>query len=433
MKQTESLQSGIAKLQLQYEANDHKNFANYHHLLDLEKKRRTNYYVFRRGLSVKPLFSWADHPSLVSEAVEHGWSRFAFTGGFMSSSSSSTRSVLLGLCVSGDQGKESKAEISWEVCPGSSDFMQKIRLNSGLKKGIIGNPSPLGASSVIKTALPLPGPFLGNYSFPQEAYFEITILSLKEDDDESVESIGNVKESKKREGEKTKLIQETQEVNSRSDSLTHVSIDSNRFEELKVGNKEESKEESVIMSLGLTVGGTLPSKLPGSYPGSIGFNSNGSVYLDGMDLMFETQKAEWGTKNKVIGCGFDPDQKKVFFTVDSELVHVIHCSSEEFSSPLYPTLAANVHATVLVNFGQSAFSYAPPNVQRTPNPCFLGPLAFGSEDSQELFSIGRIDSQWSKRRAELPAHLEMKFNELLVHIKFTKQLSVTGVLIPISV
>jgi hypothetical protein len=39
--------------------------------------------------------------------------------------------------------------------------MQKIRFNS-----------------VIRTSLPLPGPSLGNNSaFPQEAYFEITILN----------------------------------------------------------------------------------------------------------------------------------------------------------------------------------------------------------------------------------------------------------------
>lgn len=107
----------------------------------------------------------------------------------------------------------------------------------------------------------------------------------------------------------------------------------------------------------------------------------------------------------MIGCGFDPRQKKVFFTVDAELIHVVNCQTEEFGTPLYPTLAANTDILVLVNFGQSVFRYAPANAHRTPNPCFVSPVAnspaaaaaLGSEDSKELFSMGRIDSQWLNR------------------------------------
>ncbi|KAF8410102.1 hypothetical protein HHK36_002624 [Tetracentron sinense] len=388
---SESLQAGIAKLNLIYDTNSRKNLASFHHQFDLDNKRRPNYYVLRRGVLAKPLFSWADHPSLVSEAVEHGWSRFAFTG-YIMSSSPSTRSKLLGLCAVGDQGRDNEAEISWEVFPGSPDFMQRIRLNSGLKKIYTG--SPLGASCVIETALPLPGPPLGNSPFPQEAYFEITILSSGEHD------VGSMAE-----GERIKLIRDTAEVKANLDSSLHVIISNGntKLEESRLGSKEEWKGQPIMLSLGLTGGGSLPPKVPGSYPGSIGFNSNGSVYLDGMKLVFEDEKAEWGSKDKVIGCGFDPGRKKVFFTLDSELVHVIHCTSEEFGSPIYPTLAANMDAMVLVNFGQSAFKYAPANMQRTPNPCFVGPLvnapagALGYEDSRELFSMGRIDSQWLNR------------------------------------
>lgn len=124
-----------------------------------------------------------------------------------------------------------------------------------------------------------------------------------------------------------------------------------------------------------------------------------------MKLVFESDKAEWVGSEKVVGCGFDPRQKKVFFTLDSELVHVIHCQSEEFGTPLYPTLAANIDILVLINFGQSAFKYAPANAQRTPNPCFVAPLVnspvntLGYDDSRELFSMGRIDSQWLNRSA----------------------------------
>jgi hypothetical protein len=57
---------------------------------------------------------------------------------------------------------------------------------------------------------------------------------------------------------------------------------------------------------------------------------------------------------------------------------------------------------VLVNFGQSAFKYAPANSYSTPNACFVGPLVNASshafyEDSKEPFSMGRIDSQWLNR------------------------------------
>lgn len=378
-----TLQAGIAKLHQQTPQ----------HEIDIpDSKRRTNYYVFRRGggASTKPLFNWADHPSLVTDAVENGWSRFAFTG-FMSSPS--TKSTLLGLCAVGD--RETEVDMSWEVCQGSADFMQKIRLNPGLKK-INTTTTP----SVIRTALPLPGPPLGNSSFPQEAYFEITILSSNEDDD--VESVGG---GKVKEGERTKLIQEnSSSVKLNSDSFIHGNI--GKLEEIKLGSgKDDDRNEVVMISVGFTGGSSLPMKLPGSYPGSIGFNSNGSVYLDGIKLALESEKAEWARKEKVVGCGFDPNQKKVFFTVDSELVHIIKCKSEEFGTPLYPTLAAKADIGVVVNFGQSMFKYQPANAQRTPNPCFIGPVVHSrspaalsyEEDSKELFSMGRIDAQWMNR------------------------------------
>lgn len=262
----EGLQAGIAKL-------------HHHQPAGLESKRPTGNSYYRRGVSGKPLFSWANHPTSITDAVENGWSRFAFTS-FMSSPS--TKSRLLGLCAVGDQRiRETEPEISWEVCQGSADFMQKIRLNSGLKKVLnLGGSNSTAAASVIRTALPLPGPALGNNSFPQETYFEITILYSC--GDELSESNGKVKE-----GEKTKLIQETKEENPGSDSLVHVTSSQriSRIEELKLSVKEDhhnhGKGEAILLSVGLTVGGSLPHKLPGSYPGSIGFGSNGSVHLDG--------------------------------------------------------------------------------------------------------------------------------------------------------
>ncbi|XP_028772572.1 uncharacterized protein LOC114729705 [Neltuma alba] len=346
-----------------------------------------NYHEFGGGDSRKPLFNWSDHPSLAADAVENGWSRFGFSGYKTCVSSPPKRTGLLGLGVcgsaSGDHGSEEiEAEISWEMCQGSVDFMQKIRLNPGLKRIHPNNPS-VSVFSVIRTALPLPGPPLGNDSFPQEAYFEITVLYASGADDYEWDG-------KNKEGERIKLIQE------------YSNSKGNHIEEMRVVEGiEKEKRESAMFSVGLTSGDFAPLKTPGSYAGSIGFNSNGSVFLEGTKLVMESEKVEWVGSNKVIGCGYDPRMKKVFFTMGSELVHVIQCYSEEFGAPLYATLAANIDITLLVNFGQCAFKYGPANVQRTPNPCFIAPLVnprptatLGYDDSKELFSMGRIDPQW---------------------------------------
>ncbi|XP_061343221.1 uncharacterized protein LOC133289322 [Gastrolobium bilobum] len=268
-----SLQPGISRL--------HNPQLPIHHELDQGSKNKGNYYVFRGGVSEKrTLFNWADHPSMAVDAVENGWSRFAFTGSKSYMPSPSKRSAILGVCAApgGDYiGRESEAEISWEVSQGSAEFMQKVRLNPGLKKSHQNNPS-MTVASVIRTALPLPGPPLGNYAFPQEAYFEITILNSRRDDYESV--------GKSREGEKTKLlVQGNSNAKGNSEALVHVTSSNshkiNNVEEMKLARREGGKRESVMFSLGLTTGSSVLLRVPGSYPGSIGFNSNGSVYLDG--------------------------------------------------------------------------------------------------------------------------------------------------------
>uniref|UniRef100_A0A7N0ZVR4 SPRY domain-containing protein n=2 Tax=Kalanchoe fedtschenkoi TaxID=63787 RepID=A0A7N0ZVR4_KALFE len=335
------------------------------------RRRPSLHGGFRRHRS---LFSWSDHPSSATDAVETGWPRFAF-----SLSPSYRPPSILGMCAAGDGGAISalETEISWEIGHGSADFMQKIRLNPGKKRSGSGsglNPSML---SVIRTALPLPGPAC---AFPQEAYFEIMILSCREEEDEG-ESI------KMREGEKMKLIVET-------GGSVHRSIDSNT-------SAAGGGVGGLLVAVGLTVGGVLPMKIPGSYQGSVGFSSSGSIYHDGNKLVPEFDNVEWGTlTGKVIGCSYVPAQKKVSFTIDSELVHTLHCTTEEFGTPLYPTLAANCDVTVLVNKGQSPFKYTPANAARRINPCFVGsPTGTFCDDSTELFSIGRIDSQWRYRSA----------------------------------
>ncbi|CAN4122647.1 unnamed protein product [Withania somnifera] len=389
-------QNGISKL----------HHVSLHHLERDGTKKTSNYYVFQKGgaSSTKNFFNWSDHPSLVTDAVENGWSRFAFTTYAPSPSVRSSTRSLLGSCGVGENGNELfEVDMSWEICQGSADFMQKVRFNAGVKK-LSKSSNFMSASSVVKTSLPLPGPHLGNSSFPQESYFEITILPWNQDNN-NLEIMGKAKEDKL-DLEKIKLIREdSSNSKANSESLVHVtsSHHHHRHKKNQEPNENLKSDQFIVLSIGLTCGGSLPLKFPGSYPGSIGFNSNGSVFLDGMKLVFESQREEWGKAEKVIGCGYNPSQKKVFFTVDSLLVHEIRCKSEEFGNPLYPTLASNGDILVLVNLGQSLFRYPPANLQRTPNPCFIGPMMennspiLGYEDSKELFSMGRIDAQWLNR------------------------------------
>ncbi|KAL7117015.1 hypothetical protein ACP275_03G044400 [Erythranthe tilingii] len=394
-----SLQSGIARLHQVSPAHNHNHNHHHHH------HRKDN----------NPAFSWADHPSYVTEAVEIGWSRFAFTAAFTPPSpppSAAARS-LLGSCGGGDRAggvetnnNNNNIEIGWEVCEGSADFMQKIRLNAP-NGGSTAGP----AVSAVRAGLPLPGPNLGNASFPQEAYFEVTILS-------SSENAYDRDELGKLEGDRIKLVGEdfNAKNSSSGDSLGHVKSShsqrsSTRIEEAvsKIAKKQGVRNEGVSLCVGLVGGGgPFPVRFPGSFPGSIGFNSSGSVYLDGTKLVPKSETNEWGGKTEnVIGCGYNPSQKKVFFTVNSQLAHEISCSTHEFASPMYPTIAASnaTDIAVLINLGQSPFRFAPANLSRTRNPCFIGgpfsnsPALSYEEDSRELFSMGRIDSHWQQRSA----------------------------------
>ncbi|XP_057794443.1 uncharacterized protein LOC131010799 [Salvia miltiorrhiza] len=379
----QNLQSGIARL---HQVSPH------HHHLDA----KASYQLFRRGAPPKPAFSWADHPSLVTDAVEHGWPRFAFTAVAVQSSPSvrSARS-LLGACATGDHGGDRGVEVGWEVCEGSADFMQKIRLNPDVKSA---GSSSIAAAAVIRTALPLPGPNLGNSSFPQEAYFEVTVVACSENSNQA-----NRERRGRSEGDdKIKLIDEDFNAKNSPDSLNH-GASSHSQRRSKVEEGIIAKNEAVLLCVGLTGLNPLPFRIPGTFPASIGFNSTGSLSLDGTKLVPESEADNWGRTDKVVGCGYNPGQRKVFFTVDSQVVHEIQCKTEDYCTPLYPTLAANGDVVLLVNLGQSPFRFAPANMQRTPNPCFIGPMgtspALGFEDSKELFSMGRIDSLWMQRSA----------------------------------
>lgn len=128
-----------------------------------------------------------------------------------------------------------------------------------------------------------------------------------------------------------------------------------------------------------------------------------------MKLAYESAKSSWAGVDKVVGCGFDPAKRKVFFTVDGQLAHAVSCNADAFSCPLYPAMASSFDVMALVNLGQSKFRYAAANARRTPNPCFVRSASSGDgrsgsmgggldfDDSGDLFSMGRVDSSgWTE-------------------------------------
>ncbi|KAH9612917.1 hypothetical protein KSS87_016335 [Heliosperma pusillum] len=136
------------------------------------KRRTYNHPFFNRGSSAKTgLFNWADHPTLINDVVENGWSRFAFV--HYNNHSSSVRSSLFN-SLRAITDDNHQIEETWEVGLGSADFMQKLhfKINGSNLSTSINNSSKLTA----RMNLPLPGPQVGN-SFPPEAYFEITVVS----------------------------------------------------------------------------------------------------------------------------------------------------------------------------------------------------------------------------------------------------------------
>lgn len=403
--------------------------------------------VWRSTYPIKA-FKWSDNPSLVAEAVEHGWATFAFTYANLDSPISSK---LWDLCTRLSQSyKLIEPEISWEVGAGS-DYMQKIRLNPGSSSKRDGEISRVQA---LQTILPLPGPPLGPLSFPQEGYFEITVLG--EGDHESTAELSHTSFN---ENEHAKLIapraSNVQRVSSSrygADDLIYTNVDKNpssyatniidRKEGMPSDNTEPGKQLSItsdvcqkeggaidglalqsaaseqqICAVGLAAGSAPPFRLPGSDAASIGFFSNGRVFLNGAE---RNKPSGWRRRSWVpaaaaasrnnptitVGCGFNPASRRLFFTLNGDMVDEISLPSgndegeeaTEFAGhPLFPTVGANYDVTVTANFGQAAFEFAPANAQRVPDPCFRRPPAgskVGVEDSADLFSMGRINSQW---------------------------------------
>ncbi|KAM0832963.1 hypothetical protein ACQ4PT_064566 [Festuca glaucescens] len=370
----------------------------------------------RAGAQHQGPFQWGDHPRLVIEAAENGWAQFVFAVAPPRPRSAAS-SPLWGLCPVCDTGTSGElADAAWDVPVGSSERMQAVRLNpatappasASSKKWLPGSvTSPLrsdqdltnsNALSVARMSMPLPGPPMAGTPFSQDAYFEITIIYLN---------------TRRPEWSASRASRRGKDGSGESDRIKLIDFApadaTSAIQEARAAKDDQGdKQRHLVMSLGLAAGSATPPRtsLAGTYTSSIGFHSNGAVYLDGMKLVYESDKSSWAGVDKVVGLGFEPTKRKVYFTVDGQQVHKVSCNADAFSSPLYPVLASSFDVMALVNLGQNKFRYAPANARRTANPCFVRSASLGDgrsgsvgldfdDESGELFSMGRVDSGWT--------------------------------------
>ncbi|KAJ7562423.1 hypothetical protein O6H91_03G068400 [Diphasiastrum complanatum] len=253
-----------------------------------------------RNTSFVKAFHWANHPALMEDALERGWTAFALSyTGFPSSGASPK---LWNARTKGSHDKGSMPEIRWEIGP-ATELMQLIRFNPGVSFNKDGFLAPI---QILHSALPVPGPAFDTIFFPPEAYFEMVILAEGSYPRPSVAC-------DYAENEEVTLIPKS------SPSMIHSTpgtenicldgfegkgkLESGRLLKLKtliesrgglsVGgsqhfgkkfqlNLDAVKENEVpVMAIGLSVEAPPPLSLPGTYFGSVGFHSDGQMFLNG--------------------------------------------------------------------------------------------------------------------------------------------------------
>ncbi len=142
-------------------------------------------------------FNWSEHPSHVMTAVEHGWAAFAFSYSappatwFSNAQLAASHQYhhhhhhqhlhqqvsMWGLChACANSIKFREPENTWNT-GGAGEYMQQIRLNPGVTRLSTHHGCVMPVQAV-QTAMPLPGPTLGPCPYPQESYFEVSILAV---------------------------------------------------------------------------------------------------------------------------------------------------------------------------------------------------------------------------------------------------------------
>ncbi|CAK9198627.1 unnamed protein product, partial [Sphagnum troendelagicum] len=357
-------------------------------------------------------FNWSEHPSHVMTAVEHGWAAFAFSYSappatwFSNAQLAASHQYhhhhhhhqhlhqqvsMWGLChACANSIKFREPENTWNT-GGAGEYMQQIRLNPGVTRLSTHHGCVMPVQAV-QTAMPLPGPTLGPCPYPQESYFEVSILAVGNeysfghssltgsercDDDELKGTVGS-------ELTTTTVVHVVDSLRVRGGASLFP----------RVVEHADDIDWDELLAIGLAAADAPPFRLPGFEPSSIGFlSADGQCYVNG-------QRRQYGGVKTIVGCGFEPRKKKVYFTINGELIHEATLKGNEFGKPLYPTLASNFDVTLLVNLGQSSFHYMPANVGRIANPScqLLQSITTVNDmyhnDGADLFSMGQLHSHW---------------------------------------
>lgn len=255
----------LPKLHVPSKSRSSRASLRFHHLREhrsLPRQHQENSAINLQQQQQQPPFRWDDHPRLVADAAENGWSRFVFTPA---------------ACDRADW-----PESTWEVPPGSSEFVQTVRLNPAIRKKKSSDDCS-GCTSSLWMSLPLPGPQLPGSPFPQEAYFEITILYLDSQSRYSPSSRADKRSTDQ--SDKAKLIRQTS-----ADESDSIAMYRHNFrgggsgggidKEFEAEQRKHNKPMVVSLGLSICYSPTV-NLLPGTYPRSIGFHSDGAVYLDG--------------------------------------------------------------------------------------------------------------------------------------------------------
>ncbi|KAJ7520232.1 hypothetical protein O6H91_20G073200 [Diphasiastrum complanatum] len=406
---------------------------NYEHFIS----RQGNHTIkLRKNTHAFKYFDWIENPNLMIDAVENGWGAFAFY--YLRSQATPISSKVWNTCTQCGRRGDMEPEIAWEIGNGA-DYMQSIRLNPGRKF----DERSASSFQILQSALPLPGPPLGAHSYPQEAYYEITIVAEgcehpshavshdlpSEHDNRSQStsspfhgqsmavnrssSVGKMlhgfKQKTSSDGTPNSEQHDEEPKGEDKKFQSLMSKGLNEFHLLNINNHEGDKSKILAVGLGarLALSDVPATALPGSSLGSVGLYSDGQILLDGLPIdrygeKHTTAKARFweATTSTTVGCGYNPKEKRVFFTFNGDIVTSVTSSSQDFMHPLHARIGSNYDATILVNLGQSSFVYPQANERRAPDPGNSRPpnprLSKSNhplyEDSGELFSMERLDS-----------------------------------------
>ncbi|KAJ7279220.1 hypothetical protein O6H91_Y378800 [Diphasiastrum complanatum] len=251
-------------------------------------------------------FEWKKYPNQMADAIDRGWTAFALSYASVPSGPSMSP-IPWKLCsTKGPSDEAFLPEVIWGMAGPEAELVQLIRLNPGMSF----QESLLFSVQTLQSALPLPGPSIGQSSFPQEAYFEISILLEGTQKKNWFSFNGYVEDSRKKliaKNTPSSSIIECNTVVSKHRSFSVDDFESEADSEYKgelrkliqkrghqidpakkdasnhmQSNGETTEQnENQVVAVGLTAKGAPSFYLPGTYWGSVGFQSNGKILLNG--------------------------------------------------------------------------------------------------------------------------------------------------------